>query len=54
MNHDYAHCAGYDSNCPKSCFRAALTEDLKNYHYPVSFMNFKGTEECPLKAEGED
>lgn len=54
MNHDYEHCADYDNKCPKKCFRGQLVRDLK--HYPwlrVAWMNFKGTEECLLKGDGE-
>lgn len=52
MNHDYTHCYDYDQRkCPKRCFRAELTEDLK--HRPdlvgltFSWAYFAGTEECP-------
>lgn len=30
MNHDFTHCAEFSNACPKTCFRAHLTEDLKN------------------------
>lgn len=48
MNHDYEHCADYNSKCPKKCFRGQLVKDLKErpYFLPVSWMHFKGTEEC--------
>ena len=51
MNHDYAHCSDYTPDCPKDCFRAQLARDLKNIPiwyrvYRVSWMHFKGTEEC--------
>ena len=50
MNHDYAHCADYTECCPKDCFRAQLTKDLKNRvdlrGLPFSWMHFNGTEEC--------
>lgn len=49
MNHDYSHCADYDKKkCPKECFRGELVRDLVNYRLPVSFMHFKGTEQCML------
>lgn len=53
MNHDYAHCADYTADCPKDCFRAELTEDLKHrtdlLGLPFTWMHFKGTEECKRK-----
>lgn len=54
MNHDYAHCSDYSKEiCPKECFRAQLTEDLKNrtdlLGLPFTWMHFRETEECPLK-----
>ncbi len=51
MNHDVTHCADYKkSKCPKSCYRAQLTEDLRRriYLLPTSWAHFKGTRECPL------
>lgn len=49
MNHDYAHCWDYEKGvCPEECFRAKLTDDLKNWPYPVTYSKFKGTEACPL------
>ena len=45
MNHDYAHCIDYTKDCPKDCFRAQLTSDLKPGDI-VSFMSFKHTDEC--------
>lgn len=47
MNHDYAHCADMTDECPKSCFRAQLTRDLKAGMI-VSFMSMKNTDMCPL------
>ena len=56
MNHDATHCGDYKKQvCPKSCYRAQLTEDLKNINYflPTSWSSFKGTKICPLtKKEG--
>lgn len=53
MNHDYAHCADYKRNiCPRECFRGELVRDLSNhptYRLMVSWISFKGTEECLLK-----
>lgn len=48
MNHDYAHCADFNDDCPKECFRSRLSRDLENVPiwYPVSWMHLKGTEEC--------
>lgn len=50
MNHDATHCLDYKKSvCPKSCYRAQLTEDLQNIDYflPTSWSNFKGTKMCP-------
>lgn len=50
MNHDYAHCMDYSTNCPKDCFRARLTKEALDKHYAiVSFMHFEGTDECKRK-----
>ena len=58
MNHDYAHCIDYNKNCPQSCFRGELVRDLNNHPMikTVSFMSFKGTDECELidKSEQEE
>lgn len=49
-NHDYEHCADYTSDCPVRCFRGALVRDLERQPYiPVSWMHFRGTEECMQK-----
>ena len=54
MNHDATHCDDYlVAKCPKTCYRAQLTQDLRNNQYrllgvPISWANFKGTEECPI------
>lgn len=57
MNHDYAHCADYTECCPKDCFRAQLTEDLKNRvdlrGLPFSWMHFKRTKECKKREVTE-
>ena len=51
MDHDYAHCWDYEKGvCPEECFRAKLTDDLKNWPYPVAYSKFKGTETCPLTS----
>lgn len=50
MNHDATHCADYKKGkCPKSCYRAQLTEELRNIAYilPTSWAHFKETKECP-------
>lgn len=55
MNHDYAHCADYKKEiCPKECFRGELVRDLNRVPIQrliASWVNFKGTEECPLKEQ---
>lgn len=57
MNHDYAHCADYKADCPKSCFRAQLVRDLRQrtdlLGLPFSWMHFKGTEECRKEKKNE-
>lgn len=58
MNHDYAHCADYKKGiCPKECFRGELVRDLNSYptlRLYVSWMNFKGTDECMLDKEQKE
>ncbi len=57
MNHDATHCYDYNkSKCPKSCYRAQLTEELRNNYYPLptSWSYFKGTKECPLTNDAPD
>lgn len=54
MNHDATHCADYKkSKCPKSCYRAQLTQELRDrhdlYYLSVSWANFKQTKECPRR-----
>ncbi len=54
MDHDYAHCADYDSNsCPKVCFRGELVRDLVNLpsNYPVTYIHLKDTEDCMLNIK---
>lgn len=55
MNHDVTHCADHTTRCPKSCFRAQVTEEIKRIYYPFpqSWAHFKGTEECPICKEKE-
>lgn len=52
MNHDATHCADYNSKCPKSCYRAQLTEELRRtgYPLPVSWALFKNTPYCPIST----
>ena len=57
MNHDATHCADYDpKKCPKTCYRAQLTKELKEIVYllPTSWSNFKGTKICPKWPNKED
>lgn len=58
MNHDYAHCADFADDCPQECFRAQLVRDLENIPikpipYWVSWMHFKGTDDCKRKEVTE-
>lgn len=51
MNHDATHCFDHNDDCPKTCYRARLTAELKEnrqYSLPVSWAMFKGTDECPI------
>lgn len=53
MNHDYAHCADFQKDCPKDCFRAQLVRDLDDNGTLkgawISWMNFRKTDECILR-----
>lgn len=56
MNHDATHCADYKkSKCPKNCYLAQLTEELRNivYMLPTSWAHFEGTKYCPKPPKGE-
>lgn len=53
MNHDATHCSAYErKSCPGSCYRGQLTEELPKrgdlVWLPVSWADFKYSEECPL------
>ena len=54
MNHDATHSADWKTGCPKSCYRAELTADLRKKFYPLptSWAHFKGTNECPKTQKG--
>jgi hypothetical protein len=49
MNHDATHCGDYCSECPETCYRAQLAEDLvrTNYRWPISMASLKYTKLCP-------
>ena len=53
MNHDATHCLDFKKSCPKTCYRAQLTRDLRNRFYPLptSWSHFKYTRECPIKLK---
>ena len=57
MNHDATHCADYKvAKCPKRCYRARLTQDLRGsgYAFPTSWAHFEGTQYCAkTKKENE-
>lgn len=56
MNHDATHCADYKkSKCPKRCYRARLTQDLRGsgYALPASWAHFEGTQYCAKTNKGE-
>lgn len=53
MNHDATHCADWDKKrCPKSCYRAKLTEELEKrsdlWYLPISYSHFWGGGFCPM------
>ena len=63
MNRDTTHCYNYDKDCPKTCYRAQITEELvhgelrnlkEEVHFPVSWAIFRGSEECPLTTKKEE
>lgn len=57
MNHDYAHCLDFSKDCPSKCFRAELVRDLHRrndlWAKPVSWMHFRGMEECKKRKVTE-
>ena len=55
MNHDATHCLDWNKECPKDCYRAMLTEELKRIYYPlpVSWAHFDGTRECEKEREND-
>lgn len=57
MNHYYVHCLNFRDNCPKKCFRAQLSRDLRKHPHlgiPIDWMNLEGTEECLRKGEKDE
>lgn len=56
MNHDAAHCWDCAPDCPKTCYREQLTREYRERMpgFPVSWMMFKGTDDCPLKGSADD
>lgn len=59
MIHDATHCIDYNPDtCPENCYRAQLSEDVKNFKYfwPVtlSYARFENTRECPKSKEKRD
>ena len=55
MNHDALHCADCDDRCPKGCYRAKLTWELKKRKdlgwMPVSWAHLRGSKECPRQSK---
>ena len=57
MNHDATHCADWNKQkCPKSCYRARLTEELEErsdlWYLPISYAHFMVEKRiCPLCKE---
>lgn len=57
MNHDATHCFDYcKDKCPKDCYRAQLTEELKHikYPWPLSYALLKYTDMCPKWPKEEE
>lgn len=58
MNHDYSHCLDYLPNCPKECFRAQLTEDLRSRKDLIGVLltwaHFYETDECVMEMENNE
>ena len=59
MNHDATHCLDYDKEkCPKSCYRAELTEELNErkdlWGMPLSYSHLLETDECPRYSKKKD
>ena len=56
MNHDYSHCMDYSKDCSRKCFRGQLVRDLNSHPTlkNISFMHFKGTDECELSEDKEN
>ena len=58
-NHsDLCHCSDWKNDiCPKECFRARITKELRDmgppYPYPVSYANFHKSGYCPLGENSE-
>ena len=58
MNHDVTYCADYKkSKCPKHCYRAQLTQELREtlrpFWLPISWAHFEGTQYCAKTNKGE-
>lgn len=58
MMHDASHCLNYDRKiCPKSCYRAELTQELEDRKdligVPMTWSAFRGTKECELTKREE-
>jgi len=47
---DYTYCSDWRETCPKSCFRAEITDNMRPLKVgeEYSFAHFKGTDECVL------
>ena len=58
MNHDATHCADYDKQCPKDCYRARLTAEVQKsvdfYGHLLSYAHFRGTQYCKLRDKDVD
>ena len=56
MNHDETHCIDFTWRCPKECYKARLTDDIRKSginELDVCWGHYKGTGECPLLGRKE-
>ena len=52
MQHNVYHCLDWTKECPKSCYRAQVTEEaykmMKNPRQAYPFTHLLNSEECPI------
>jgi len=56
VNHDCTHCADYKQDCPQTCLKAQLMDDLESrpdlWYVPLSWAHFWETAEC-MRKDGD-